>query len=51
MSINIEAWVRRSACREHVKVTSAVYHFVALDGAFKPRPVPPEDAATHVDAQ
>jgi len=49
MSINIEAWVRRSTVREHVKVTSAVYHFVALDAQFQPRPLPPEDAATRVD--
>jgi acyl-CoA thioesterase YciA len=51
LSINIEAWVRRSACRTHVKVTSAVYHFVALDPEFKPRPLPPEDDQTHVDSQ
>ena len=51
MSINIEAWVRRSACRAHVKVTSAVYHFVALNKEMKPRPLPPEDADTNVDTQ
>jgi acyl-CoA thioesterase YciA len=50
MSINVEAWVRRSACRTHVKVTSAVYHFVALDTEMKPRPLPPEDADTQVSA-
>jgi acyl-CoA thioesterase YciA len=43
LSINIEAWVRRSTCRTHVKVTSAVYHFVALDEKFQPRPLPAEE--------
>jgi acyl-CoA thioesterase YciA len=51
LSINIEAWVRRSTCRTYVKVTSAVYHFVALDDEMKPRPLPEEDELTHVDAQ
>jgi len=49
MSINIEAWVRRSTVRTHVKVTSAVYHFVALDSEMKPRPLPEEDETTHAD--
>ena len=49
MSITIEAWVRRSACRTHTKVTSAVYHFVALDSEMKPRPLPEEDEATHAE--
>jgi acyl-CoA thioesterase YciA len=51
LSIRIEAWVRRSACRTHVKVTSAVYHFVAVDDHFQPRPLPPEDDQTQVDLQ
>ena len=49
ISITIEAWVRRSVCRTHTKVTSAVYHFVALDFEMKPRPLPEEDATTHAD--
>lgn len=49
MSITIEAWVRRSTVRTHVKVTSAVYHFVALDSDMKPRPLPEEDETTHAE--
>jgi acyl-CoA thioesterase YciA len=49
MSINIEAWVRRSACRAHTKVTSAIYHFVALDSEMKPRPLPEEDETTRAE--
>jgi len=48
LSINIEAWVRRADRRSHVKVTSAVFHFVALDSDLRPRPLPPEDAETLV---
>jgi acyl-CoA thioesterase YciA len=43
LSISIEAWVRRFTNRTHVKVTSAVYHFVALDENRQPRPLPPEE--------
>lgn len=45
ISIGIEAWVRRTDRTTSTKVTSAVYHFVALDEEFKPRPLPPEDEA------
>lgn len=44
VSIGIEAWVRRLDCMVSVKVTSAVYHFVALDETMRPRELPPEDA-------
>ena len=43
MSIKVEAWVRRAACLGHIRVTSAVYHFVAVDEDYRPRPLPPED--------
>src|SRR5579859_6994623 len=43
ISVSIEAWVRRLDCTTSIKVTSAVYHFVALDKEFRPRPLPPED--------
>jgi len=45
ISIGIEAWVRRLDCTSSQKVTSAVYHFVALDSEFRPRELPPEDEA------
>jgi len=51
LSVEIQAWVRRLTCRTHVKVTSAVYHFVALDENMKSRPLPPEDESTRVDSQ
>ena len=43
ISICVEAWVRRAACRDHIRVTSAVYHFVAVDENYRPRPLPPEE--------
>ncbi len=43
ISVSIEAWVRRADRTTSIKVTSAVYHFVALDGDFRPRELPPED--------
>lgn len=43
VSVSIEAWVRRADRTTSTKVTSAVYHFVALDEEFRPRPLPPED--------
>ena len=43
ISVSIEAWVRRADRTISTKVTSAVYHFVALDGDFRPRELPPED--------
>lgn len=43
VSVSIEAWVRRADRTVSTKVTSAVYHFVALDENFRPRELPPED--------
>ena len=43
ISVSIEAWVRRLDRTTSVKVTSAIYHFVALDADFRPRELPPED--------
>ena len=43
ISVSIEAWVRRNDRTTNIKVTSAVYHFVALDEDFRPRELPPED--------
>ena len=51
LSVNIEAWVRRNTCRTHVKVTSAIYHFVALDGDFKPKALPEDDGHSNDDSQ
>jgi len=45
ISVSIEAWVRRNDRTVSSKVTSAVYHFVALDEEFRPRELPPEDDA------
>jgi acyl-CoA thioesterase YciA len=43
ITVSIEAWVRRLDCMTSIKVTSAVYHFVALNEEFRPRELPPED--------
>jgi acyl-CoA thioesterase YciA len=40
MGIEVEAWVKRGAVGEREKVTEAVFTFVAIDEAGKPRPVP-----------
>jgi acyl-CoA thioesterase YciA len=40
MKIHVEAWVRRFETRAREKVTDAMFTFVAIDGAGKPRPVP-----------
>lgn len=42
LTIGIEAWVLRNRIGERVKVTEAVFTFVALDLDGKPIPVPPE---------
>jgi acyl-CoA thioesterase YciA len=44
MSIRLEAWVRRNRAGLHEKVTAALFTFVAIDDAGRPRPVPPERA-------
>jgi len=41
MKIHIEAWARRFSSHNREKVTDAVFTFVAVDEAGRPRPVPP----------
>jgi acyl-CoA thioesterase YciA len=41
MKIHIEAWARRFSSHVREKVTDAVFTFVAVDEAGRPRPVPP----------
>ncbi|GAB4356330.1 MAG: acyl-CoA thioesterase [Gammaproteobacteria bacterium] len=45
IAVKIETWVRRMRTRELIKVTEAVFIYVAIDGSGRPRPVPPEGAA------
>jgi acyl-CoA thioesterase YciA len=42
LRIRVEAWRRSQVTEESVRVTSAVFTFVALDAAGRPRPVPAE---------
>ncbi|MCW9043819.1 MAG: acyl-CoA thioesterase [Pseudopelagicola sp.] len=42
MAIRIEAWAVRHGALNMEKVTEAVFTYVAIDEAGKPRPVPPE---------
>jgi len=42
LRIRVEAWRRSQVTEESVRVTSAVFTFVALDAHGRPRPVPPE---------
>ncbi len=42
VTVNIEAWVRRSRIGNREKVTEAKFKFVALDDAGNPTPIPPE---------
>ncbi|MFS8035933.1 acyl-CoA thioesterase [Xanthobacter sp. AM11] len=44
MRIEVEAWRRARASEDTTKVTEAVFTFVAIDEAGRPRPLPPEDA-------
>ena len=41
MTIRVEAWRRVRTSEEHEQVTAAVFVYVALDEAGRPRPVPP----------
>jgi acyl-CoA thioesterase YciA len=45
MRIEIEAWRRERASDSANLVTEAVFTFVAIDAARRPRPVPPEPGA------
>ena len=42
MAINVEAWRRHRHAEERIKVTEAVFTFVAIDEAGNPRPVKQE---------
>jgi len=41
MTIQVEAWAIRRSNAEKVKVTEAIFTFVAIDEERRPRPVPP----------
>jgi acyl-CoA thioesterase YciA len=43
VAIRLDVIASRDRGREEVQVTSGVFTFVALDEAFKPRPLPPEE--------
>ncbi|MEM1046724.1 MAG: acyl-CoA thioesterase [Pseudomonadota bacterium] len=43
MGLHIEAWILRNPAQERKKVTEALFTFVAIDEAGRPRPVPAED--------
>jgi acyl-CoA thioesterase YciA len=45
LSVKIEAWVRRAGGANPQRVTSAIYHFVAVGEDYRPRPLPPESEA------
>ncbi|MHC5654638.1 acyl-CoA thioester hydrolase YciA [Stappia sp.] len=45
LKAEIEAWVRRQRRGDRVKVTDAVFTFVAVDDDGRPVPVPPEEPA------
>jgi acyl-CoA thioesterase YciA len=49
MSIKVEVWIRRGSCGTRLRVTSAMFHFVAVGQDLRPRPLPPEDEQTRVD--
>jgi acyl-CoA thioesterase YciA len=40
MRVGVEAWITRLAGGEHMRVTRAVFTFVAIDDAGKPRVLP-----------
>jgi acyl-CoA thioesterase YciA len=42
LAIKVEAWARRAAGGETVKVTEGIFTYVAIGPDRKPRPVPPE---------
>lgn len=43
MAIKVEAWRRHREQEERIKVTEAVFTFVAIDGAGMPRPIKQEN--------
>jgi acyl-CoA thioesterase YciA len=44
LTLRIEAWVLRQRIGDRIRVTSADFTYVALDGAGQPRPLPRADA-------
>ena len=48
MMIRVEAWRRVRTGEEHEQVTAAVFVYVALDKAGRPRPVPPARLVTRI---
>jgi acyl-CoA thioesterase YciA len=48
MTIKVEAWVRRAGRSTHLRVTSGLFHFVAVGPDFRPRPLPTEDDETNL---
>ncbi len=40
MRIGVEVWITRQPAGEHVRVTDATFHFVAIDDQGKSRPLP-----------
>ncbi len=42
LTVHVEAWARRGATGEDVKVTEGRFTMVAVDEERRPRPVPPE---------
>ena len=43
LTYRITAFVRRRECRDHVKVTEAIFTYVAIGDDRRPRPLPPEE--------
>ena len=41
MKFQVEAWRRSRDGDEQIKVTEAVFTFVAIDNGSRPRPLPP----------
>ncbi|HZT19293.1 MAG TPA: acyl-CoA thioesterase [Dongiaceae bacterium] len=46
LTVAIDAWVQRRVGRHMERVTSGVFHYVAVDEQGKPRPVPPPKEAS-----
>jgi acyl-CoA thioesterase YciA len=40
MAVAVEAWITRMPAGDHMRVTKAVFSFVAIDDAGKPRTLP-----------
>lgn len=46
MRLHVEAWRRKRDGDERILVTDAMFTFVALDAAGRPRPIPPAEASS-----